>query len=623
MGVTQNVAVTFDNIAINDCYELVNGKIELVVDPNKQLLDVDAVEEAIAKIELKNLDELINRAIDRLDVYSGSQNDVDEFAKIYSDIEKIRAKIQASTELPQELKTLYLQEIDKALANIQCVATAAPSSTPNGRIAATTSGCSVASIKNALSEVSKALVNPWGYILSKGGACLKGFALDLAGQYIVSYAVRSMMGQPSDFATIYREDISIMSATAACGNSVLESIRGKCDVCDAVVSVIVGMADDIQKQYNEGTPIEKINYVRTLQAGAYSALGEVVGKYVVAPLTTAVAKHGAVLVRKAFEDKLKVPKPVCDVIFSGSLCFVAGTPIRMADGNYRPIESIKAGDLVWSRDEFTKQEAAQRVQKPFSNTARRLVKIIAGIDTIFTTPEHPFYVENKGMTQAQLLHKGDLLSTVTPTEASLALLPHLARSGITVENIHLLDTTVAVYNFEVSDFHTYFVGNQSIWVHNANCGPTLIKKAANGGLFDELEITTFKTARLVSKDFMTGHHIPSQKFMTSLKSKPEYMTDPNFKKMVDDYNPDQAFVIMMEETVQGQNKSRHGKTLTYGGYSRNPGYLSMSPKQALNLDIDNLRDIYRQEGLYTDEVAKQIDLFKNKVLQQYPHIFKY
>ncbi|WP_037300016.1 hypothetical protein, partial [Runella limosa] len=41
MGVTQNVAVTFDNIAINDCYELVNGKIELVVDPNKQLLDVD------------------------------------------------------------------------------------------------------------------------------------------------------------------------------------------------------------------------------------------------------------------------------------------------------------------------------------------------------------------------------------------------------------------------------------------------------------------------------------------------------------------------------------------------------------------------------------------------------
>ena len=509
------------------------------------------------------------------------------------------------------------------ISSVRLNRTTPPSSTPNGRIAATTSGCSVASIKNALSEVSKALVNPWGYILSKGGACLKGFALDLAGQYIVSYAVRSMMGQPSDFATIYREDISIMSATAACGNSVLESIRGKCDVCDAVVSVIVGMADDIQKQYNEGTPIEKINYVRTLQAGAYAALGEVVGKYVVAPLTTAVAKHGAVLVRKAFEDKLKVLKPVCDVIFSGSLCFVAGTPIRMADGNYRPIESIKAGDLVWSRDEFTKQEAAQRVQKPFSNTARRLVKIIAGIDTIFTTPEHPFYVENKGMTQAQLLHKGDLLSTVTPTEAALALLPHLARSGITVENIHLLDTTVAVYNFEVSDFHTYFVGSQSIWVHNANCGAKpLIKKSSNQ-LFDELDFVTYSKGSLILYDNLTPHHIPSQKFMKNLKNSSFYNNNPLFKAAVDNYNPTNAFCIMMEETTKGVNASRHGKTLTYLGGSKNPNYLGMSPLEALSLDIENLRDIYRSESLYTTEVANKITTFEILIKKQYPDIFKF
>ncbi len=77
------------------------------------------------------------------------------------------------------------------------------------------------------------------------------------------------------------------------------------------------------------------------------------------------------------------------------------------------------------------------------------------------------------MTQAQFLHKGDLLSTVATTEASLALLPHLARSGIAVESIQLLDSTVSVYNFEVSDFHTYFVESQSIWVHNA-CSTALL-----------------------------------------------------------------------------------------------------------------------------------------------------
>ena len=31
----------------------------------------------------------------------------------------------------------------------------------------------------------------------------------------------------------------------------------------------------------------------------------------------------------------------------------------------------------------------------------------------------------------------------------------------------LLETPVATYNFEVADFHTYYVGNTSVLVHNA------------------------------------------------------------------------------------------------------------------------------------------------------------
>jgi hypothetical protein len=27
-----------------------------------------------------------------------------------------------------------------------------------------------------------------------------------------------------------------------------------------------------------------------------------------------------------------------------------------------------------------------------------------------------------------------------------------------------------VYNFEVEGFHTYYVGEEGVWVHNANCG---------------------------------------------------------------------------------------------------------------------------------------------------------
>lgn len=33
-----------------------------------------------------------------------------------------------------------------------------------------------------------------------------------------------------------------------------------------------------------------------------------------------------------------------------------------------------------------------------------------------------------------------------------------------------LATPEVTYNFEVEDFHTYFVGNNPVCVHNANCG---------------------------------------------------------------------------------------------------------------------------------------------------------
>ena len=35
---------------------------------------------------------------------------------------------------------------------------------------------------------------------------------------------------------------------------------------------------------------------------------------------------------------------------------------------------------------------------------------------------------------------------------------------------------VDVYNFQVEDYHTYFVGNCAVWVHNAECKPRTPKK---------------------------------------------------------------------------------------------------------------------------------------------------
>ncbi len=37
----------------------------------------------------------------------------------------------------------------------------------------------------------------------------------------------------------------------------------------------------------------------------------------------------------------------------------------------------------------------------------------------------------------------------------------------------ILEQPIAVYNFEVEDFHTYYVGESSVLVHNATCGPRI------------------------------------------------------------------------------------------------------------------------------------------------------
>lgn len=46
---------------------------------------------------------------------------------------------------------------------------------------------------------------------------------------------------------------------------------------------------------------------------------------------------------------------------------------------------------------------------------------------------------------------------------------------LTIDNIKIVkhDEKVKVYNFTVADFHTYFVSDLGIWVHNINCDFTL------------------------------------------------------------------------------------------------------------------------------------------------------
>ena len=138
-------------------------------------------------------------------------------------------------------------------------------------------------------------------------------------------------------------------------------------------------------------------------------------------------------------------------------CFVKGTPILMADGSHVAIEQIKIGDLVMSRDEATGQVSAQKVVQTFERQANAtLVLRLKNGETIETTKEHPFYVESQGFTPAGEMGIGTSIVTRAGPSATLA-------------SSKVRNRTATVYNFEVENTHTYFVGQSDLWVHNF-CG---------------------------------------------------------------------------------------------------------------------------------------------------------
>lgn len=135
-------------------------------------------------------------------------------------------------------------------------------------------------------------------------------------------------------------------------------------------------------------------------------------------------------------------------------CFVAGTPVLTVFGCV-VIENIEAGDKVWAGDPETGEVLLKEVVQTFVNETDELVHIHVHGEEIITTPEHPFYVPTKGWTGAVDLRAGDILVLRSGEYVIVELVQH-----------EILESPVTVYNFEVEDFHTYYVSNSSILVHN-------------------------------------------------------------------------------------------------------------------------------------------------------------
>ncbi len=165
---------------------------------------------------------------------------------------------------------------------------------------------------------------------------------------------------------------------------------------------------------------------------------------------------------------------------AGRVCsFRAGTLVHTKDG-LRPIEAIRVGDLVAAKDEKTGEVAWKPVVHLFRSKDKPILDLaLVGsdgeVDIIEATAEHPFWVEGKGWVQTSALAANDEIEAIEGED-------------LVVQSVMQRPGAFPAYNFEVADFHTYFVGEDGAWVHNANCGHRL------------WQVTKERTVRTVKHD---------------------------------------------------------------------------------------------------------------------------
>jgi len=114
---------------------------------------------------------------------------------------------------------------------------------------------------------------------------------------------------------------------------------------------------------------------------------------------------------------------------------------------------------VWSRDDETGAEGWKPVMQLFVTPNRvlldlELLEADGDGQELLVTSEHPLWTES-GWTTVGDLKVGALV---------------WGHDGwAEVVSVESTGRTETVYNFEVRDFHSYYVGESGVWAHNAPC----------------------------------------------------------------------------------------------------------------------------------------------------------
>ena len=131
-------------------------------------------------------------------------------------------------------------------------------------------------------------------------------------------------------------------------------------------------------------------------------------------------------------------------------CFGAGTTVRTIDGS-KPIEEIRRGDQVLVEDTINGALSYQPVMTAFHNPPNATLRVKLGDDEIVATGIHRFWKAGHGWTMARDLKVGDPLRVLGGVASVASVEPN---------------TTQPVFNLEVAEGKSFFVGRLGTLVHD-------------------------------------------------------------------------------------------------------------------------------------------------------------
>ena len=128
---------------------------------------------------------------------------------------------------------------------------------------------------------------------------------------------------------------------------------------------------------------------------------------------------------------------------------------------------------------YKRQIAYKAILEVYKNKTRSMINLVIAGKLIETTPGHLFRLSQGAWRPASELKVGDTVITSNGTEETVE----------STEEIEY-DEDIDVYNLNVADFHTYFVAETEVLVHN-DCGGNIVETILKVNNMKEFFSTTF------------------------------------------------------------------------------------------------------------------------------------